>query len=212
VLNRAAETLTAPYDAYVRQMINCAVRKEIMLMPNKYSKSNIRGIKTKKSIFTALSLLLNRLSFAEITVIDVCRESNVSRNTFYRHFKNKWDLLEQWLCSYQEHLLLCFYNASQFQIASRVSSCFNENFKIIENLIKDADDTHLKLLLGFLLPKTCGQSGAGEQHPAIPDNMTYNFIAGGIFSIVFYHVNERCLMTDETAMILAGYISRLTIA
>ncbi|MEH7249263.1 TetR/AcrR family transcriptional regulator [Neobacillus niacini] len=56
-------------------------------------KADTRNKRTQKLLSNALLSLLNSRSFDSISVIDICEEAEVSRATFYVHFKDKYDLL-----------------------------------------------------------------------------------------------------------------------
>lgn len=49
--------------------------------------------KTKNQILTSFNQLISRYSFENITVAMICDRANVSRATFYRHFKDKYDVM-----------------------------------------------------------------------------------------------------------------------
>ena len=54
--------------------------------------TDVRIIKTKRSIHNALKRLLKEKKFDEISVKDICKEGDLSRGTFYLHYKDKYDL------------------------------------------------------------------------------------------------------------------------
>ena len=54
---------------------------------------DLRVQRTKKALITTFSDLLETKSFDNITIQDVCEKANVRRSTFYRHFNDKYDLL-----------------------------------------------------------------------------------------------------------------------
>ena len=54
---------------------------------------DLRVQRTKKALITTFSDLLETKSFDNITIQDLCEKANVRRSTFYRHFNNKYDLL-----------------------------------------------------------------------------------------------------------------------
>lgn len=47
----------------------------------------------QKALITTFSDLLETKSFDNITIQDLCEKANVRRSTFYRHFNDKYDLL-----------------------------------------------------------------------------------------------------------------------
>lgn len=57
----------------------------------KLNKQDLRVQKTHQALITSFSDLLQTKSFEQITVQDLC--ANVRRSTFYRHFNDKYDLL-----------------------------------------------------------------------------------------------------------------------
>jgi len=58
-------------------------------------KEDLRITKTKRDLRVALIYLLKDLPFEKVTIGDVCEKAMVNRMTFYTHFKDKYDLLEQ---------------------------------------------------------------------------------------------------------------------
>lgn len=60
-------------------------------------KVDLRVIKTKRNIKAAMISLLNEKDFHDITVQDVLDRAIINRSTFYRYYKDKYDLAEQ-LC------------------------------------------------------------------------------------------------------------------
>ncbi|MGI2263988.1 MULTISPECIES: TetR family transcriptional regulator [unclassified Staphylococcus] len=67
------------------------------------SKSDLRVIKTRKSIMQAFIQLSSDKDFKSITVKDITQEALINRATFYYHFSDIYDLLEKALA---EELLI----------------------------------------------------------------------------------------------------------
>ena len=57
-------------------------------------KEDLRITKTKRDLRLALIYLLKDVSFEKITIGDICEKAMVNRMTFYKHFKDKYDLLD----------------------------------------------------------------------------------------------------------------------
>lgn len=51
-------------------------------------------IQTKEILAETLKLLTNKKSFAKITIADITKTSGFNRQTFYYHFRDKYELLE----------------------------------------------------------------------------------------------------------------------
>lgn len=58
------------------------------------NKGNAKSLYSKKLIQNSLGLLLNEQDFKDISILDITRHANVSRNTFYRNFDSKTAILE----------------------------------------------------------------------------------------------------------------------
>lgn len=58
-------------------------------------KTDARIIHTRRALRCALLALLQEKSVDDVTVKEVCEKANVSRATFYKHYKDCYDLLKQ---------------------------------------------------------------------------------------------------------------------
>lgn len=56
---------------------------------------DLRIIKSRMAIENAFAELVLEKDFASVKVIDVTQRAGIDRHTFYRHYKNKQDLLDQ---------------------------------------------------------------------------------------------------------------------
>lgn len=55
---------------------------------------DLRIRRTHKLLFDALTLLLSEKSFDNITITDICEKAMIHRTTFYKHFEDKYHLLD----------------------------------------------------------------------------------------------------------------------
>lgn len=60
-----------------------------------WTKKDRRVKRTKKMIRDALSELMKNKTFEEISVTDITTKADINRGTFYLHYEDKYDLLEQ---------------------------------------------------------------------------------------------------------------------
>lgn len=63
---------------------------------------------TKKAIFNAFEELLLEKPFDKITVSAIVAKSEISPNTFYYHFQDIYDLMDQWLDKKKDYLMNMF--------------------------------------------------------------------------------------------------------
>ncbi|TSI05759.1 TetR/AcrR family transcriptional regulator [Lysinibacillus sp. BW-2-10] len=101
-------------------------------------KTDLRVLKTQKLIKEALISLIDRKGFESITIQDVADEALINRATFYLHYQDKYDLLEQISNAYLNELMdaadITFHlkkgevNVNRFKITLR---------KVIENIEKN---------------------------------------------------------------------------
>ena len=56
---------------------------------------NIQYLRTDRAIQSALLSLLGKKPFEKITVQDILDETPVSRATFYKHFHDKYEIVEK---------------------------------------------------------------------------------------------------------------------
>lgn len=58
-------------------------------------KEDKRYQKAEKRIKNSFLTLMAEVGFDAVTVTDIIKEANVNRTTFYSHYKDKYDLMEQ---------------------------------------------------------------------------------------------------------------------
>ena len=58
---------------------------------------DLRVRRTRKAIQTALMELTVEKGFAAVTISDICERAMINRSTFYRHFLDKYQLLDLYL-------------------------------------------------------------------------------------------------------------------
>ena len=60
-----------------------------------HRKEDLRIKKTQKALSEAMFELLQTQCFEDISIIDICEKANVHRATFYKHYNDKNDFIEQ---------------------------------------------------------------------------------------------------------------------
>ncbi|WP_142293069.1 TetR/AcrR family transcriptional regulator, partial [Staphylococcus aureus] len=62
--------------------------------------NDLRVKKTQRALMDSFLELLKTKNFSQITVQDLCDRAMVRRSTFYRHYSDKYDLLNQVLANF----------------------------------------------------------------------------------------------------------------
>lgn len=149
-----------------------------------------RGIKTEKALYAAMFSLLRKLSFKKITIKKVCEEASISRAAFYSHFIDKYDLLEYWLAElWPEN----FNGKDTYEhIEKVVNTHLNENMKVLENLIYDADNETIGILFDFILKAMHPDFEKDNSGDICPKNIVLSsFYAGGMISYLLWQVKNK---------------------
>lgn len=68
-------------------------------------KTDLRIIKTKEALQAGITNLISKKPFNKITVNDICNEANINRITFYKHYSDKYDLLDDIINSFKNDFL-----------------------------------------------------------------------------------------------------------
>lgn len=70
------------------------------------AKCDMRIIKTKKALRNAIHELLKTTTFEKLTVSQICKKAEINRVTFYSHYVDKYELLQDYLENLYENILL----------------------------------------------------------------------------------------------------------
>lgn len=92
--------------------------------------TDLRVVKTLKQIDQALLEALEAMPFEKITVDQLCQTAMINRSTFYKYYKSKYDLMEQYLKrtldEFRKQMNVAFINASPDSIQNIV---YQKNFE-----------------------------------------------------------------------------------
>jgi AcrR family transcriptional regulator len=64
-----------------------------------------RIVKTRQALYQALAGLLKEKEFERITVSDIIREAHVTRKTFYNHYQDKIELVQEYQAMLSREIL-----------------------------------------------------------------------------------------------------------
>lgn len=153
-------------------------------------KVDLRIRKTEQALIGSMFSLLSEYRFGKLTVDKLCREGQVSRATFYAHFTDKYDLLGFWLLAFWK------YKADEADtyedVKEPINQFVNENKKILKNLLVDADDETLEVVLNFLCSVLDIEQATDIDGKIIQKNIVAaNLYVGGIVYYLLWQVRNN---------------------
>lgn len=85
---------------------------------------------TARRMDEALLSLLEKKDFAYISIREICAKAEVNRSTFYLHYENTWDLLQESLEYMNGQFVDCFQDTST-EFLKKLSTCPKEELMLI---------------------------------------------------------------------------------
>lgn len=170
---------------------------------------DLRVRRTHKLLWEALMAELAERAFAEITVRDICERAMVHRTTFYKHYADKYDLLERGmrqifdsLVGDEEHLppsaysvdnpppyfIRLFEHAAQHQQFYRLM-LRGEGTGRFQTLVKD--------YIAEAAAGTMGNSSPTSQQVVVPLEMHAHFMAGATLSLLTWWLENGMPLSPQ---------------
>ncbi len=177
--------------------------------------ADLRVRRTHKLLWEALLAELSERAFEQITVTDICERAMVHRTTFYKHYEDKYALLEQGMRQMLEALVLeeehlppsafsvehpppyfirLFEQAARHQQFYRLMVC-GEGIGRFQKLIKE--------YIAEVASANVHQLPPVKQHLAVPPAIHAHFVAGAALSLLAWWLeNDMPLSPRQMAQYL----------
>lgn len=157
-------------------------------------KSDRRIEKTRSSIFSALSELMQEKRYTNITIQEIVDRANIGRTTFYIHFTDKDDLLSCYIETIFEslsHDLSSHTPADQENRVVPIAELFThiqENRRLINGLLlSDSSDLLFDKFRSYwskrLEPFILAHLKEGTK-PAVPIEILTNYVTGAMIDLL----------------------------
>lgn len=171
-------------------------------------KEDLRTIRTKQHLTEAFVELLQKRNIDEINIGDICNKAMVHRTTFYKHFKDKYDLLDYTITKLKSNFLYDAITMDNLkntkQLCLKLSSSLidyvdeNRNFllAVLKNnytgILLDAFFRMIKKAFHELI---CGNVPTGTFK--VPADVIANHYGGAIISLGFWRLENPNKYTKE---------------
>lgn len=175
-------------------------------------KTDLRIIKTQKSLCDAFLALMSEKKFDDITVGELCDRALVRRATFYKHFADKYDFFSFFIRQTKDNFVREIASEvttdSPYSYNIHISRMFvrfiNEHEKLIQNTLTSnalavlieilSDEIYRSVLLDLKEEEQQGTSFTA------PVDILAAFYAGGIIKSVQYWFTNGKPVTEEALM------------
>jgi len=158
-------------------------------------KKDLRIIKTRKALYNAFEELMKSKPFEQIKVSDICSEALINRSTFYDHYADKYDLLEEYINSLKDSLTEEI--TKENNIEKNTKEYYIEIIKLLLLHIQKKRDTYIAIMINnrnsitndilydILSRAIINQINDKKISKNIPNEIIIRFYIGGVTNICF---------------------------
>lgn len=182
------------------------------------NKNESKYFNTAKRMDEALITLLEKKDFAYITIKEICATAGVNRSTFYLHYENTSDLLEE-TARYVLDKHFAYYDTDTSSITQRFEDCnkedlifitaeyltpyltfVKENRRIFKVAIKQFRSLHMHEVYGRMFDHIFNPILARFRVPEAERGYVIKFYLTGVFAVVMEWLDKDCADDMETVI------------
>jgi len=197
-------------------MANKMKEKRKDFAPAEGKKLDLRIVKTRKVLRATLVKMLEVDSIDDITVQELCLQANVNRMTFYKHYEDKYALLNDCFNEFRatvdanmkkHYSGITTPEAYCYGLLQELSDFCMENRRFIKTVLSGGNTSctgiisdGLQAMFVSLLTRLYdekAEKGEGEKKDAATISCLAAFITGGIESVALYWVNNPDSITRK---------------
>lgn len=143
--------------------------------------------KTYTALQNSMRTLLGTSTWNDITIQALCRHAEVSRSTFYSHFKNKEDLLDSLLLLFEQGMLnenngRSLSITKSFGFLPVIANHVNGNRRIFAKTNSSQEGYPVAIKFKNMIQRLVAAELKAEKSHLELDKTTQSFISGGIYS------------------------------
>lgn len=168
-------------------------------------KQDLRIVKTKKNIYEGFIEIMEKKSFEEIKVSEICEAALINRSTFYAHFEDKYDLFNSLMNDLKSKLRseidadLEYKDIKEFYMKTieLVLNRLDEDKSIFLKMMNNNRNSVAMDMIYDTLKESIQNRVGAYYHGDIPVDIVTNFYIGGICNILMlWLVNPRYSKQD----------------
>jgi AcrR family transcriptional regulator len=164
--------------------------------------------KTRQALFQALACLLQEKEFERITVSDIIREAHVTRKTFYNHYQDKIDMVQEYqaLLSQEILALQAAHTALGYDYFVDLLTLLKRKGSLLRGLMSARGSPAVQEILKGTMAEYCRRQLAGGSETAVFQTYQSVMMANAIFGMVQYWLTAKPQLSPQEA---AGILCRL---
>ncbi len=173
-----------------------------------YDGNNPTALKSQQWLTETLLELMEEKSYTDISIMDICKKADLSRQTFYNYFESKDELFRHLLRKTYEDKLLSFDSIpSSDEAISAFVSTMKENPRLVSAIVKNnmgnlVSDEIFKSITHFLnrfIPHFESQPHFSYYIVLLSGSLTH--------FLTYYAKNNNEMSEKEMAQILETFLS-----
>lgn len=176
-------------------------------------KKDLRYSRTDRLLKEALLELLKVKPIEKITIKDLTERASINRCTFYHHYQDIYDLLEQIEDEIMGHVLEMmrgFHPNGEGEVSRRYFECFclyiYENRIVYSVLTNSRESRFIRKLLRMISEYMAGLSDRESDRDQPARDYAVAYAIGGVVGVLHKWMKEDFASPPE---MVAGYISRV---
>ncbi|MFF2480936.1 TetR/AcrR family transcriptional regulator [Paenibacillus sp. NPDC058071] len=171
--------------------------------------------KTQEALQTAVLQLMTEKSFEKITIQDLSDKANVSRGTFYLHYRDKYDLLDKLIDTHIEELRERCKGVANLDFPSAIltwTEYFNQHYSFFSLMLASKGATYFKnQFYNLLVEEFSDKFNTSEgKNKDFNTDLIISFLASAYAGVVeWWFTNERPVTHQALAEQLGGLLERI---
>ena len=159
---------------------------------------DLRVRRTKLLLFNSLEKLLRTTPLRKISINDICKEAMVNRSTFYKHFNDKFDLLEHYISQASESIYQIaktkIFDDSSDVITVEIIHEMADYQDIIYNILDTDDNVRFNEYLTKAVVEYFYNKISNWKYMLSPNqsiDILSQFYAGGILTVIKHWIAQK---------------------
>ncbi|MBR1571168.1 MAG: TetR/AcrR family transcriptional regulator C-terminal domain-containing protein [Lachnospiraceae bacterium] len=177
--------------------------------------NDIRYSVTNTIIKNSLKTLMESKPLNKIKIIDICKEAHISRTTFYNHYVDLYDLIEDFEkdilndLDIQKFIGIEKTEENIINLLENVLDYIESNKKIYKRFFETKNMDFYNLVLNYCMDKMSINSYSSDNNNDFESSVFFTYHSFGFLSIVEKWINSNennSISTHELAQIIAKYM------